>query len=112
MNDAAFTTFALVAFSALTGCTDRQSELIFKHDNVVVTSGEETTVNIAGNEYRSPVVSEFPYVLRVHHTPQTYIYLDYKSNILRLVYHQGAIRQGISREIQIAKGDHNYELKK
>jgi len=109
MRDAAFITFTLVAFSALTGCTDRQSELIFKHDNVVVTSGEETTVNIAGNEYRSPVVSEFPHVLRVHHTPQTYIYLDYKSNILRLVYHQGAIRQGISREIQIAKGDHNYD---
>lgn len=107
-----FNVFTRLAHSAalcfLCACKNDQSSSTFEHNKILVTSGRTTSVTVAGNTYENPAVKTFPHVLRIHHASKKYLYIDEEPNRMRIVYHDGATRQGISREIIITQGNANW----
>ncbi len=99
---------ALVILASIAGCTGDRETLIFKYDNIIAKDDGKASLTIAGNTYERPLIKIFPYILRVHHTSNTWIHFDGDFDNFRLVYHDRGIRQGISREIHIAKGESDY----
>lgn len=94
--------FVLVIF-LVAACSSKEATLTFKHNDVSIRSGTEVVACIAGNIYNNPVINRFPHSFRIHHhEAPAYLYIDYKTDGAKFVFHYTHRRYGVSREINVA----------